>query len=124
MAEYTLKVDEATGKVRYLMKQNGANVVGETSLESALWMLKQGKVRRSEAFEGFQVTSDGVYFFQSEDDAETDGDGSADSPVSAGVRRKAESHGKDDEGESARTVPTVSDESARTVPTDSEQMEG
>ena len=64
MAEYTLKVNEATGKVRYLMKQNGANVTGETSVQSAMWMLKRGEVERTDEFEGYPLTADGVYFFE------------------------------------------------------------
>ena len=64
MNDFGLKVNEATGKVRYLMKQNGANVTGETSVQSAMWMLKRGEVKRTDEFEGFPLTADGVYFFE------------------------------------------------------------
>lgn len=70
MKDFGLKVNEATGKVRYLMKQNGANVTGETSVQSAMWMLKHGKVKRSEEFEGFPLTADGVYFFEGTENRE------------------------------------------------------
>ena len=77
MIEYNLKVNEETGKVRYVMVQKGANVQGETSLEGALWMLKRGKVRTSDEIEGYPLTADGVYFFE----VEGTGDGGALSPA-------------------------------------------
>lgn len=66
MNEYNLKVNEATGKVRYVMVQKGGNVQGETSLEGALWMLKRGKARTGDEIEGYPLTADGVYFFETE----------------------------------------------------------
>ena len=69
MNEYNLKVNEATGKVRYVMVQKGGNVQGETPYESALWMLndgakKHGGVRMTDEIEGYPLTADGVYFFE------------------------------------------------------------
>ena len=66
MNEYNLKMNEATGKVRYVMVQKGGNVQGETSLEGALWMLKRGKAHTSDEVEGYPLTADGVYFFETE----------------------------------------------------------
>ena len=66
MNEYNLKVNEATGKVRYVMVQKGGNVQGETSLEGALWMLKRGTAWTSDEIEGYPLTADGVYFFETE----------------------------------------------------------
>ena len=71
MNEYNLKVNEETGKVRYVMVQKVGNVLSETPYESALWMLndgakKHGGVRMTDEFEGYPLTADGVYFFETE----------------------------------------------------------
>lgn len=52
--------------VKYLMKQNGGNVEGKTSFQSAIWMLTNDKKKvphMSEEFPGYPLTADGVYFF-------------------------------------------------------------
>ena len=87
------------GKVSYLMKQKGANVTGETGLEAALWMLKDGEkkcggVRRSDEFEGY-ITADGVYFFRGEVAESDQGNGGALSPADAGTSPSADGEAKD-----------------------------
>ena len=102
MAEYTLKVNEATGKVRYLMKQSGANVVGETSVQSAMWMLKRGEVKRTDEFEGFPLTADGVYFFEGEEDSLSQPQ--ADSSLGEGAKGTTSSGAAADPQSIARTA--------------------
>lgn len=79
MENIKLNVMENAGKVvvKYLMKQKGGNVLGQTSPGSAMWMLtndRQRKARMSGEFPGYPLTADGVYFF----DGEIDGDGAVD----------------------------------------------
>ena len=71
MAEYTLKVN-GFGKVRYVMKQAGANVMAEMDEAKALEMLARGEARESGEVEGFGVTADGVYFFEREVDTSSE----------------------------------------------------
>lgn len=83
MVDYILNRDE-NGMVRYLYgKDSKRPYVGKTKWESARWMLENDKkreIRMSEAFEGFPLTADGVYFFdgamRTGDAAVSDGDGS------------------------------------------------
>ena len=66
--------------VKYLMKQKGGNVLGQTSPGSAMWMLTNDRKKvphMTEEFPGFPLTADGVYFFDG--DVE---DGEATSSVS------------------------------------------
>ena len=66
MVDYVLKRD-AEGMVRYLYRNDGKHpYVGKTKIESAEWMLRQGEVRASEEYEGFPVTANGKYFFETE----------------------------------------------------------
>ena len=66
---YKLNVNGA-GKVRYYVKQKSGYVGSDTRLDSALWLLKQGKPYKGDVFEGFQVTvkaADGTeYHFHGE----------------------------------------------------------
>ena len=63
---YTLTCNPVTKKYPYLMKQKNAVVTAETTLESALWMLKQGKVHQSDEFPGYPITANDEYFFAGE----------------------------------------------------------
>jgi hypothetical protein len=66
VVDYVLKRDE-NGMVRYLYKNDGKHpYVGYCKIESAEWMLRQGEVRVSEEYEGFQVTANGKYFFEAD----------------------------------------------------------
>ena len=49
--------------IRYLMKQNGANVTGKMPYRDAMNILKQGEVYVTDEFEGYPLTADGVYYF-------------------------------------------------------------
>ena len=62
MLEYQLKYDK-NGKVRYLMKQKGANVAGVMSYEQAIKKIGGEMPWVSEEFEDYPLTSDGVFFF-------------------------------------------------------------
>lgn len=62
MLDYQLKID-AGGNVRYLMKQDGANVAGKMAFEKALKLLSKGTPMVTEEFEAFPVTADGVFYF-------------------------------------------------------------
>jgi hypothetical protein len=66
VVDYILNRDE-NGMVRYLYRNDGKHpYVGKTKIESAEWMLRQGEVVVSEEYEGFQVTANGMYFFEAE----------------------------------------------------------
>ena len=66
MLNYILKIDEH-GEVRYLMKQTNCAVAGKMPFDSAMHILKSGgKIRASEIYEGFPITSDNKYFFEGE----------------------------------------------------------
>lgn len=62
MLEYQLKYDK-NGKVRYLMKQAGANVAGVMSYEQAIKKIGGEMPWVSEEFEDYPLTGDGVFFF-------------------------------------------------------------
>ena len=62
MLEYQLKVD-ANGNVRYLMKQEGANVAGKMAFAQAKTMIGMEMPWVTEEFADYPLTSDGVYFF-------------------------------------------------------------
>lgn len=68
------RLDISNGKVKYIMKQKGGNVGSDTSVDSANWMLKEGKPRRSDEFPGYPIavtTQNGEeYFFAGEWEAE------------------------------------------------------
>lgn len=62
MLDYQLKID-ANGNVRYLMKQDGANVAGVMAFAQAKTMIGCGTPAVTEEFAEYPLTSDGVYFF-------------------------------------------------------------
>ena len=62
MLDYQLKID-AKGNVRYLMKQDGANVAGVMSYEQAIKKIGGEQPWVTEEFETFPVTADGVFYF-------------------------------------------------------------
>ncbi len=65
--EYKLR--SINGRIRYITKQDNANVEAETSLNSAEWMLNEGKPFRSDEFEGFPIgveVNKSLYFFAGE----------------------------------------------------------
>ena len=62
MLEYQLKTD-ANGNVRYLMKQNSANVAGRMAYAQAVTMVGCGTPAVTEEFADYPLTGDGVYFF-------------------------------------------------------------
>lgn len=49
------KLNAQNGKVKYIAKQKGGNVGSDTSLDSAEWMLKEGKPHRSNEFPGYPI---------------------------------------------------------------------
>ena len=63
MLEYQLKVEKDDGLVRYLMKQDGANVVCAMPYANAMKIVKKGTPRVTEEFFDYPLTSDGVYYF-------------------------------------------------------------
>lgn len=80
--------------VRYLMKQKGGNVLGQTSPGSAMWMLTNDKKKvphMTDEFPGFPLTADGVYFF----DGDVEGDDWALSPADAGTSPSADGEAVD-----------------------------
>lgn len=92
MTNYILKLDEQNN-VRYIMKQKGCAVAGTMSFDSAKRILlgTKKKVRASDEYEGYPITSDDRYFFQGEyEEDETAVDLGADGlPIPAkGVRNK------------------------------------
>lgn len=62
MLEYQLKADK-DGKVRYLMKQAGANVAARTTYREALRMIGGEAPYVTHEFEDYPLTADGVYYF-------------------------------------------------------------
>lgn len=69
MSDYKLRKD-ADGRVGYVYKNDGTHpVYGKTKLEAAKWMLGRGTARMSDEFEGFPLTSDGMYFFEIEENS-------------------------------------------------------
>lgn len=62
MLEYQLKYDK-NGKVRYLMKQAGANVAGVMSYEQAIKKIGGEMPWVTDEFEDYPLTGDGVFFF-------------------------------------------------------------
>ena len=51
------------GTVRYLMVQDGCTVTGMAPCDAALKMLWGKDVYASNAYEGYPLTADGVYYF-------------------------------------------------------------
>ena len=78
------------GKVTYMMKQKGANVLSATSAESAEWMLKQGKPHFSGEFAGYPLTADDVYFFAAKitEDKEAQTGAAEKAPAKASAKKK------------------------------------
>ena len=66
MDDFNLKICPENGNVKYIMSQKTANVQHEMPFEQALKMLAGETVSKSDKFEGFPITADGVYYFAGE----------------------------------------------------------
>lgn len=63
------KLNETAGKVKYLNRMNGTVVGSDTAVDSALWMLREGKPEKSDEFPGYPIAvkmNGNEYFFSGE----------------------------------------------------------
>ena len=66
----TIRYDPESSKrmVKYLMRQQAANVIDWMPFETAVDVLKRGNVHCSDLYQDFPVTADDVYYFSAQVD--------------------------------------------------------
>lgn len=64
-----IKLNIVGGKVKYLNRHNGTVVGSDTSADNAWWIVQNGKVEKSDEFEGYPIAvklNGNEYFFYGE----------------------------------------------------------
>ncbi len=64
-----IKLNIVNGRVKYLNRLNGTVVGSDTSADSAWWIVENGKVEKSDEFEGYPIAvklNGNEYFFSGE----------------------------------------------------------